>query len=82
MIIGGNVYRGPAFPQLQGAYFFGDFCSGMIWAGWQDDAGTWQMTDMFRIPGLISSFGEDEAGEVYVCDINNGVVYRIVANAS
>ncbi|MBA2452655.1 MAG: PQQ-dependent sugar dehydrogenase [Chloroflexia bacterium] len=80
VVIGGNVYRGPEFPALQGAYFFGDFCSGRVWTGWQDDAGAWQMTEMLRLPGpgLISSFGEDEAGEVYVCDIVNGVIYRFV----
>ncbi len=82
VVIGGYVYRGPDFPGLQGAYLFGDFCSGRLWAGWRDASGAWQMTEMFQVPGLISSFGEDESGELYVCDINNGVIYRIVAAAS
>ena len=81
VVIGGNVYRGARYPALQGAYLFGDFCSGRIWATARDAAGNWQpMTELAQLPGvLLSSFGEDESGELYVTDIQNGTVYRIVA---
>ena len=78
--IGGQVYRGPAYPLLHGAYLYGDFCSGRIWAAARDASGAWQTTEMLQISGaLIGSFGEDETGELYVTDIVNGVIYRIVA---
>jgi len=78
VVIGGYVHRGAVATALNGAYFFGDFCSGNVWTGWPDASGTWQKELVFQIPGLISSFGEDEAGELYVCDINNGIIYRII----
>jgi hypothetical protein len=31
-ITGGYVYRGSQFPALNGVYFYGDYCSGIIWA--------------------------------------------------
>lgn len=80
VIIGGHVYRGAAFPLLQGAYLYGDFCSGRIWAAARDATGAWATTEMLRLDGaMIGSFGEDEGGELYVTDIVGGVIYRIVA---
>ncbi len=40
-ITGGYVYRGEQYPALHGAYFFGDYCSGSIWAAAPDGAGGW-----------------------------------------
>jgi glucose/arabinose dehydrogenase len=78
VVIGGYVHRGLQDSALNGAYFFGDFCSGNVWTGWRDTSGAWQKELVFQIPGLISSFGEDESGALYICDINNGLIYRIV----
>ena len=76
-VIGGNVYRGSAQPALTGGYFFGDYCSGTIWA---IDPGS----DALRAPTVVlkgsaslSSFGEDEAGELYATDIGGGNLLRI-----
>ncbi len=77
-ITGGYVYRGQDFPSLRGIYFFGDFCSGIIWGMMRDKQGKWQVTRLLDSDLMISTFGEDEAGELYVADINGGV-YRIVA---
>lgn len=77
VVIGGYVNREAGAPQLNGAYFFGDFCSGNVWAGWQDSGGVWQMQHVFQIPGMVSSFGEDSAGAVYITDILGGEIYRI-----
>jgi glucose/arabinose dehydrogenase len=77
-VTGGVVYRGEAFPALAGAYLFSDYCSGSIWA---IDAAADTTRDP-RILGQthrsISSFGEDEAGEVYVTDLG-GELLRVVA---
>lgn len=81
-ITGGYVYRGQAYPELRGIYFFGDFCSGVIYAMASPEIAG----DMRRLPFVrawqgrigISSFGEDHDGELYVTDLSGGVVYRIV----
>lgn len=78
VVIGGYVYRGQRYPLLQGAYFHGDHCSGRIWAAIRDEAGGWSRHELLRLRGMISSFGEDENGEVYVTDISNGLVYQLV----
>lgn len=77
VVIGGYVHRDPAIPELNGAYFFGDYCSGNVWAGWQDDAGNWHMQHVFQIPGMVSSFGQDGAGGVYITDITGGEILKV-----
>ena len=75
-ITGGYVYRGAALPELRGIYFYGDWCSGNLWAAWRDPDGVWQNL-LFSATGMqISSFGEDEDGELYVLDLL-GVLYRL-----
>lgn len=74
-ITGGFVYRGQAYPNLQGIYFYGDYCSGTIW-GLQRDGNDWQNQELARTPYSISSFGEDQAGELYLTDRLGGV-YQI-----
>jgi len=72
-ITGGYRYRGP-LEALQGYYVYGDFCSGNIWLARQKGKG-WT-SRLWKSTGLnISSFGEDEAGNLYVVDLG-GVVYR------
>ncbi len=73
-ITGGYVYRGSALPNLQGTYFYGDWCSGLIWTAAPDRA--WTSTGSFQSGLSISSFGEDAAGELYVIDYN-GTLYRL-----
>ncbi len=77
-ITGGYVYRGPSAPALAGVYLYGDYCSGRIWA-LQNGV----QTELLDTTLGISSFGEDEAGDVYVVDLgstsaNTGAVYRLV----
>ena len=74
-VTGGYVYRGAAIPSLYGQYVFGDFCSGMIWtfpAGAKWPIGRTLLTDTSL---SISSFGEDQNGELYVVD-RGGTLYR------
>jgi glucose/arabinose dehydrogenase len=77
-ITGGYVYRGETFPDLRGAYITGDYCSGNLWAL---PIGTERATD--PRPALstdfnISSFGEDEEGEVFLTDHGGGRVVQII----
>ncbi len=76
-VTGGYVYRGSAYPGLEGTYFYGDYCSGTIWAARADGQGGWQNVLVQKNDGMISSFGEDEAGELYLADIAGGAVYRL-----
>jgi glucose/arabinose dehydrogenase len=76
-VTGGSVYRGQAFPALQGFYLYADFCSGRFW-GLKRDGTAWQNSLLLVEPHSISSFGEDEAGNLYAADLAAGVVYEIV----
>ncbi len=75
-VTGGYVYRGRRNPNLVGRYIFGDYCSGLIWALTETQPDQWDMTQLLDSSLAISSFGEDERGNVYVVD-HNGVVYRV-----
>jgi len=75
-ITGGFVYRGRAYPDLVGAYLFADYCSGEIW---YLDRGAARGTTPIRAldtNASITSFGQDQAGELYLTD-GNGTVYRL-----
>ena len=76
-IVGGVVYRGADIPWLEGVYLFSDFCSGRIWALDQDAGTGWRMIEIADLPLLVSSFGTDEAGNVYVLTFT-GPILRLV----
>lgn len=75
-VTGGYVYRGSVFTELQGVYIYGDFCLGEIW-GLVKNGSTWTPTLLADTDFYISSFGEDENGELYVVDYVGGAVYRL-----
>jgi glucose/arabinose dehydrogenase len=76
-IIGGLVYRGRRIPEIQGQYFYSDYCSGWLKSfsyadGKLGDAHDWPDSGL----GNVVSFGEDAQGELYI--VSNGRVYRII----
>ena len=75
-ITGGYIYRGQQFPALTGNYFFGDYCSGEIWALTPADNDSWSIQLLLDTDFNIASFGEDVNGELYVIDLQGGV-YQI-----
>lgn len=75
-ITGGFVYRGDQIPALTGVYIFGDFCSGRIW-GLHNNGNAWQSGSLANANFMISTFGEDEQGEVYLADMTGGRIYQI-----
>jgi hypothetical protein len=76
-VTGGFVYRGSAVPAARGRYFYGDYCSGIVWSlRLAGGRATDVRRESFRIAGL-SSFGEDARGELYATSLNGGV-YRLV----
>ncbi|HKG56532.1 MAG TPA: PQQ-dependent sugar dehydrogenase [Candidatus Limnocylindrales bacterium] len=79
-VTGGVVYRGKAYPMLAGVYLFGDYCSGNVWA---IDAAASRVDDPAIVAETgrsISSFGEDDAGEVYATDLA-GTLLKVVAES-
>ena len=76
-ITGGIVYRGIANPKLQGLYVYGDFTNGKLW-GLRKTATGWRNKLLLDTPHAISTFGEDEQGNLYVADYSEGSFYKIV----
>ena len=67
-VTGGVVYRGSQLSEMQGLYLYGDYCTGRIWGLIRDAQGHWLKSQLFDGMGRISSFGEDEDGEIYLVD--------------
>jgi glucose/arabinose dehydrogenase len=76
-VTGGTVYRGTSFSRMQGIYFYGDFCTGRIWGLTHDGAG-WHNALLLDTAMNISTFGEDDDGELYVADLTAGIVHKII----
>lgn len=77
-VSGGYRYRGTNYPNLWGTYLFGDYCTGKVWGGTYDGM-AWSATEFYDLPASLSSFGEDEDGELYLAAYaSSGTVYRIV----
>ncbi|MCZ6836785.1 MAG: PQQ-dependent sugar dehydrogenase [Planctomycetota bacterium] len=88
-VTGGYVYRGASNPKLVGAYIYADYVSGKIWALRHKD-GVMTMHREIHKPSsrrrYISSFGEDESGELYICAFSKldgrgsdaGKIYRLL----
>jgi uncharacterized repeat protein (TIGR01451 family) len=68
-VTGGFVYRGSQYPAMQGWYFYADYVEGKIWTIKQTKPGVWSQPTLLLDESIkISCFGEDEAGELYLCD--------------
>ncbi|MBK6767311.1 MAG: PQQ-dependent sugar dehydrogenase [bacterium] len=88
-ITGGYVYRGCAIPSLYGSYFYADYCSAQIWSfRWDGANGTTDSTEWTAAfdPAIgsiagVSSFGEDAYGELYICDLGGGEVFKVIPDS-
>ena len=86
-VTGGYVYRGSAISELQGTYFFADYCSGNIWTFKEKNGKATEFqnrTEEISLGGggftnYISSFGEDNNGELYIVDYN-GIIFKLTAS--
>jgi glucose/arabinose dehydrogenase len=79
-VVGGFVYHGTAIPNLVGQYLFTDYSSGYIWHIPIDTAATKMVV---RADGWASgvnpaSFAEDVDGELYLVDVRDSEIYKIV----
>jgi glucose/arabinose dehydrogenase len=76
-VTGGAVYRGTALPEWYGIYLYADFCQGNVWGLLKRVNGSWENEILYKIPGFVTSFGQDEEGEVYLVDWT-GKIYKLV----
>ena len=75
-VTGGFIYRGSASPGLRGIYLYGDFCSGRIWG--VERQGAQSTARLLLASGFsITTFGEDESGEIYVSNYGNGTIHHV-----
>ncbi len=72
-ITGGYVYDGSRFPSLRGAYIFGDFCAGKIWALQRDGAEFAEPFELYSGTHVLPAFGQTLDGEVYVLTYSPGI---------
>src|SRR5262245_3371604 len=85
-VVGGYVYRGSLIPEIQGQYFCGEYCYGLIWSidlatGWVTDRKAQLAPGGGLNIGIITGFGEDGFGELYIVDYGTGTtgeIYKIV----
>jgi glucose/arabinose dehydrogenase len=73
-VTGGYVYRG-AMPEWNGIYLYGDYCSGKVWGLIQVND-QWQSQLMFETGVTITTFGQDESGEIYLAS-DTGDIYLL-----
>jgi glucose/arabinose dehydrogenase len=80
-ITGGRVYRSSRVPELNGAYLYADYVSGVVWALMVDEATGNAVKNVQVLPKGVSvlAFGEDQSGEVfYLVESPAGkCIYRI-----
>jgi glucose/arabinose dehydrogenase len=76
-VTGGTVYRGQAYPALQGWYVFSDYCSGEFWAIDASRDRTEEPTIVAETDLSTSAIAEDAAGELYATDLSGGRLLRI-----
>ena len=78
-VTGGHVYRGKEHRDLDGAYLYGDYVTGLLWGLRHDgDEVTWN--PVLAETGLaIITFAETREGEVLIVGYDGGI-YRLVKN--
>ena len=80
-ITGGQVYRGQQYPALLGMYFYADNCGGQVYDT-KKSTGDWQANLAVQTELLPTTFGTDNQGEVYLGDMKEGGIYRLIDTAN
>jgi len=76
-VTGGYVYRGKNYPDLTGKYFYADYCGGQLYTMQRGTDGTYTSAKMLQTPYKVSTFGQDNNGELYLADYATGTMYQI-----
>lgn len=72
-VIGGYVYRGAKLTTLRGAYIYGDYSTASMWALVRNAQGGVQSNTLIGSLSGLCSFGEDQAGELFMVSQNGGI---------
>ena len=72
-VSGGFVYRGRALPALRGRYLYGDLCTGTVWSVRRRDGRSDVRREPIELP-LLTTFGQDERGELYAASLDGRLV--------
>lgn len=80
-VTGGVVYRGDKYADMNGYYFYADYCTSEFWA-LTKNSGTWanNLALSFGSDGIVS-IDEDYFGEMYTCGLSLGVVYKMKSDS-
>jgi glucose/arabinose dehydrogenase len=76
-LTGGIVYRGKKFPQLQGAYIYGDYGTGRVWAARHDGTRLLWNRELADTSLAIGGFGTNAAGDILIADHLGDVLARL-----
>ena len=76
-VTGGYVYRGSRLPELSGAYVYGDYCTGKIWALRHDGAQITEQVQIMDSSLTISSFAQSPSGEIFILSFDEKI-YRFI----
>ncbi|MDF1698969.1 MAG: PQQ-dependent sugar dehydrogenase [Saprospiraceae bacterium] len=76
-ITGGFVYRGTKYVDLYGKYICADFCNGEFFVVERDENEVWTGSSIGAFPHAISTFGEDQNGELYIASFSSGEIFHI-----
>ena len=77
-ITGGFIYQSDRLPELKGAYIYGDYDTGKLWAFRYVDGKASEHRQLADTQIRIVEFAQDPAGEVYLVDFAGGGFHRIV----
>ncbi len=78
-VVGGYLYEGTAFPALKDTYFYADYLTGKIW-GMRGSGTAWTSQLLLQNTLAYSSFGTDDAKNLFICSWNTGEIYAIRAS--
>jgi putative heme-binding domain-containing protein len=76
-VTGGFVYRGVKTPAFDGRYICGDFETRRVWALEQQNGRLKSIIEIGLAPDRIVSFGQDDAGEIYLIGYDRGLIYHV-----
>ncbi len=76
-LTGGFVYRGARFPELAGAYLYGDYTTGRIWAAKHDGRQLLWNRELVDTALAITGFGTTPEGDILIVDHNGDALYRL-----
>lgn len=77
-VIGGPVYRGNKLPELAGAFVYGDYITGTIWAV-KREGDSYSATTLVDTDQRIVAFTQGSKGELFVLDYDyTGQIYELV----